>query len=107
MKSDYIKYPANAIAVGSVGENKGKLLLACGCLDRIIVLDPDTGKVIREYGLEYGTGGALDDVRQGPDGTLNSGSRRGSHRRAGFTSRICAKRVSAKLQISARQDRDR
>ena len=70
LKSDYMKFPANAIAVGRVGDNKGKLILACGALDRIIVLDPDTGQVMKEYGPEVGTGGALDDVREGPDGTL-------------------------------------
>ena len=35
----------------------------------MIVLDPDTGKVIRTYGEEYGVQG-LDDVSEGPDGTL-------------------------------------
>jgi sugar lactone lactonase YvrE len=70
LKSDYMKCPANAIVVGTVGPNKGKLLLACGILNMIIVLDPDTGKVIREYGQEYDTQGGLDDVREGPDGTL-------------------------------------
>jgi sugar lactone lactonase YvrE len=70
LKSDYVKYPANAVAVGRVGANKGKLLLACGMLNRITVMDPDTGAVIREYGEEYGTTGITDDVSEGPDGTL-------------------------------------
>lgn len=70
LKGDYMKCPANAIVVGTVGPNKGKLLLACGILNMIVVLDPDTGKIIREYGKQYDIQGALDDVREGPDGTL-------------------------------------
>jgi len=70
LKSDYMKYPANAIAVGKVGANKGKLILACGMLNRITIMDPDSGHVIREYGEEYGTTGVTDDVSEGPDGTL-------------------------------------
>jgi len=70
LNSDYMKYPANAVAVGRVGENKGKLLLACGAIDKIIVLDPDTGKLIKEYGEGFPTDGCLDDVTEGPDGTL-------------------------------------
>ena len=69
IRSDYMAAPANAIAVGRVGPNKGKLLLAAGALDEIIVMDPDTGKVIRTYGEEYGLKG-LDDVSEAPDGTL-------------------------------------
>ena len=70
LKKDYMKYPANAAVFGRVGANKGKLILACGILDGINVLDPDTGELIRCYGPEYGTTGVVDDVREGPDGTL-------------------------------------
>jgi sugar lactone lactonase YvrE len=70
LSDNYMKYPANAVAVGKVGENKGKLLLACAAIDRIIILDPDTGKVIKEYGEGFPVDGALDDVCEGPDGTL-------------------------------------
>jgi sugar lactone lactonase YvrE len=70
LKDNYMKFPANAIAVGKVGANKGKLLLACGMLNRITIMDPDSGHVIREYGEEYGTTGGTDDVSEGPDGTL-------------------------------------
>jgi len=69
IRSDYMVAPSNAIAVGRVGANKGKLLCAAGALDELIVMDPDTGKVIRTYGEEYGVVG-LDDVSEGPDGTL-------------------------------------
>ena len=70
LKSDYMKYPANALIVGRVGENKGKLILACGALDKIIILDPDTGRLLKEYGEGFPTDGCLDDVAEGPDGTL-------------------------------------
>ncbi len=69
IRSDYMAAPANAIAIGRIGPNKGKLILACGALDEIIIMDPDTGKVIRTYGEEYGAVG-IDDVSEGPDGTL-------------------------------------
>lgn len=69
IRSDYMAAPSNAIAVGRLGANKGKLLCAAGALDELIVMDPDTGKVIRTYGEEYGVVG-LDDVSEGPDGTL-------------------------------------
>jgi len=70
LKSDYMLAPANAIAIGKFGPNKGKLILANGCIDLISIMDVDTGKIIRQYGKEYGTTGALDDVCEGPDGTL-------------------------------------
>lgn len=70
LRSDYMLYPANAVMVGRVGENKGKLILACAAIDKIIILDPDTGKLIKEYGEGFPTDGALDDVCEGPDGTL-------------------------------------
>jgi hypothetical protein len=66
LKSDYMLYPANALIVGRVGENKGKLILACAAIDKIIILDPDTGKLIKEYGEGFPTDGALDDVAEGP-----------------------------------------
>src|SRR5210317_1161661 len=69
IRSDYMAAPSNAIAVGRVGRYKGKLLCAAGALDELIIMDPDTGKVIRTYGEEYGVVG-LDDVSEGPDGTL-------------------------------------
>ncbi|MBT8469116.1 MAG: hypothetical protein KJN97_10235 [Deltaproteobacteria bacterium] len=69
LRSDYMAAPANALAIGRIGANKGKLILACGALNRIIIMDPDTGRVIREYGTEYGVEG-LDDVSEAPDGTL-------------------------------------
>ncbi len=69
LRSDYMAAPANALAIGRIGANKGKLILACGALNRIIIMDPDTGRVIREYGSEYGVEG-LDDVSEAPDGTL-------------------------------------
>ena len=40
LKSDYMKFPANAIGVGRFGENKGKLILSCGMLNRITIMDP-------------------------------------------------------------------
>jgi sugar lactone lactonase YvrE len=70
LKSDYMLAPANAIAIGKFGPNKNKLILANGCIDLISIMDVDTGKIIRQYGKEYGTTGALDDVTEGPDGTL-------------------------------------
>lgn len=69
IRSDYMAAPSNAIAVGRVGRYKGKILAAAGALDQLIIMDPDTGKVIRTYGEEYGVVG-LDDVSEGPDGTL-------------------------------------
>jgi sugar lactone lactonase YvrE len=70
LRSDYMAYPSNAVAFSKVGENKGKLILALGLLNKIGILDPDTGYMVREYGEEYGTAGGLDDVTEGPDGTL-------------------------------------
>lgn len=69
IRSDYMAAPSNAIAISRVGRYKGKILAAAGALDELIILDPDTGKVIRTYGEEYGIQG-LDDVSEGPDGTL-------------------------------------
>lgn len=40
---------ANALAVGRIAANKGKLILAAGALDEVIIMDPDTGQVIRTY----------------------------------------------------------
>jgi hypothetical protein len=39
LKSDYMKCPANAIAIGKFGPNKGKLILACGSIDTIAIMD--------------------------------------------------------------------
>jgi len=49
LKSNFMKFPANAIAVGMVGSNKGKLIGACGMFNMIKIMDPDTGEVIRTY----------------------------------------------------------
>ena len=57
LRSDYMAAPSNAIAVGRIGANKGKIICAAGALNLIIIIDPDTGKVIREYGPEYGVEG--------------------------------------------------
>ena len=65
-----MKFPANAIAVGMVGANKGKLIGACGMFNMIKIMDPDTGEVVRTYKQpEYPIFGS-DDVTEAPDGTL-------------------------------------
>jgi sugar lactone lactonase YvrE len=70
LRSNYMAYPSNAVAFSKVGENKGKLILALGLLNKIGILDPDSGVMVKEYDEKYGTAGGLDDVTEGPDGTL-------------------------------------
>jgi hypothetical protein len=70
IKSNYMTAPCNGMIVGRVGKNKGKLILAVGMINKIRVLDPDTGKVLQEYDDKYGCSNCTDDVTEGPDGTL-------------------------------------
>ena len=70
LKSNYFECPCNGMIVGKVGKNKGKLILAIGKLRKLRVIDPDTGKVLEEYGLEHGVNHYPDDVAEGRDGTL-------------------------------------
>ena len=70
LKSNFMKFPANAIAVGMVGANKGKIIGACGMFNKIMIMDPDSGEVLRTYELpDYPVYGC-DDVSEAPDGTL-------------------------------------
>ena len=69
LKSDYFE-PCNGMIVGKVGANKGKLILALGIIRRVRIMDPDTGKVLQEYGPEQGVLNYPDDIAEGPDGTL-------------------------------------
>ena len=59
LRDDYMAYPSNAVAFSRVDENKGKLILALGLLNKIGVLDPDTGHMVREVGADK-TLGATD-----------------------------------------------
>jgi len=70
LKSDFMKFPANAIAVGMVGPNKGKLIGACGMFNQIMIMDPDSGEVVRRYASpEYPVNGC-DDVTEAANGML-------------------------------------
>jgi hypothetical protein len=44
LRSDYMAAPANALAVGGIGANKGKLILAARALDEIIIMGPTPGR---------------------------------------------------------------
>jgi hypothetical protein len=65
-----MKFPANAIAVGMHGANKGKIIGACGMFNMIKIMDPDTGEICRTYSLPDFPVKGCDDVSEGPDGTL-------------------------------------
>ena len=70
IKSNFMKFPANAISVGKFGPHKGKIIAACGMFNKIQVMDPDSGVVVRDYTLpDYPVKGC-DDVTEGPDGAL-------------------------------------
>ena len=70
LKSNFMKFPANAIAVGNVGPNKGKLIGACGMFSKIMIMDPDTGEILRTYAQPDYPVHVSDDVSEAPDGTI-------------------------------------
>ena len=70
IKDNFMKFPANAIAIGKHGSNKGKIIGATAMFNQIMVMDPDSGAILRRYGQpDYPVAGC-DDVTEGPDGTL-------------------------------------
>jgi|GEM_PF-1011373 len=70
IKDNFMKFPANAIAIGMHGALEGKIIGALGMRNSVEIMDPDSGQVIRSYSLpDYPVKG-VDDVSEGPDGTL-------------------------------------
>mgnify|MGYP003565686697 CR=1 FL=1 len=70
LKSNFMKFPANAIAIGMVGAYKGKIIGACGMFNMIKVMDPDTGEIptlekLRKSRQEIGAPGGMRLVREG------------------------------------------
>ena len=60
---------ANGIIFGRHGVNKGKLIAASAFNADVILYDPDTGEVVKEYGTEHGVI-FPDDLAEGADGSL-------------------------------------
>ncbi|MGI9264580.1 MAG: hypothetical protein ACR2QU_06615, partial [Gammaproteobacteria bacterium] len=70
LADDYFKWMPNGVIVGKHGINKGNLIIASVITNSVRIVDPDSGKIIKEWaGEEQGMLGA-DDMTEGPDGTI-------------------------------------
>lgn len=70
LADNYFAWMPNGVIIGKHGVNKGKLIIASVITNSIRVVDPDTGKLLRQWaGEENGLLGA-DDMTEGPDGTI-------------------------------------
>lgn len=70
LADNYFASMPNGIIIGKHGQNRGKLITASVITNDVRVIDPDTGKILKQWaGEENGMLGA-DDIAEGPDGTI-------------------------------------
>ena len=70
LHDNYNAWLPNGVIVGKHGINEGNLIVASVVTNSVRIVDPESGKILKEWaGEENGMLGA-DDVTEGPDGTI-------------------------------------
>ena len=70
LHGNYSAWMPNGIIVGKHGANKDKLVVGSIITNAIRIVDPDSGRIVKEYNPKDWRLLGPDDVSEGPDGTI-------------------------------------